>query len=715
MQDLWSRSANQRARTKQKVQPAEVKDKDSTVVHGAAEALKQYLLKHHLIVTKGDIVAVPELAASPDSGALAMLFNEHARPDAQVQPLHLYKVVSAEPEGRGPLVVDVADTTVGLEGTCSARLPVGLQRYRASLHAALQSKGLLTSTSDTAGQHSRNHEAGTSAPLANGSSAEGHSQPDEPISSTHSATAGTLGWDAGAPQHPKACLPGLGLLMPPWRALAALLAPLFHQDAAGVALRSGVLLHGPSGVGKASAVCAAARALGLHVVPFGCADLHSLGEQHVVGRLRDAHEAACSFAPAVLLLKGLECLAGSSDAEEARSPGSQEAQTLHLANALSELTQLPALPDATADALVADAGSAALLQDADLQSYLQAPGTSKGELWDGAPAAISQEHLLQALGGLRERAASALGTPQIPNVRWEDVGGLAEVKAAILETIELPLKHPHLFASGLRRRSGILLYGPPGTGKTLMAKAVATECSINFLSVKGPELINMYIGESERQVREVFARARRARPCIIFFDELDSLAPARGAGADSGGVMDRVVAQLLAELDGMQGSSDASSAGPGSSADSSDIFIIGATNRPDLLDTALMRPGRLDKLLYVGTSGDTGSRAAVLQALTRKFALAPDVDLAAVARECAVTFTGADLYALAADAWMLALKRTAADKDHDKTALGPADAQTDEVTVSQADFWKALRSLSPSLTAAELQRYDALRRQFESR
>eukprot|EP00775_Hariotina_reticulata_P005907 gene5907-6148_t len=163
-------------------------------------------------------------------------------------------------------------------------------------------------------------------------------------------------------------------------------------------------------------------------------------------------------------------------------------------------------------------------------------------------------------------AAAALGLQvielscydlKVPNVGWGDVGGLEEVKQAILDTIELPLKH--------RRRSGVLLYGPPGSGKTLLAKAVATQCSSNFLSVKGPELINMYVGESERQVREAFARARRARPCVMFFDELDSLAPARGASGDSGGVMDRVVAQLLAEIDGVQGGGE-------------DLFIIGATN-----------------------------------------------------------------------------------------------------------------------------------------
>ena len=130
---------------------------------------------------------------------------------------------------------------------------------------------------------------------------------------------------------------------------------------------------------------------------------------------------------------------------------------------------------------------------------------------------------------------------------------------------------------------GLLLYGPPGTGKTLLAKAVATSCSLNFLSVKGPELLNMYIGESEANVRRVFQRARDAKPCVIFFDELDSVAPKRGNHGDSGGVMDRIVSQLLAELDGMSG---------GEGQEGAEVFVIGATNRPDLLDPALLRPGR---------------------------------------------------------------------------------------------------------------------------
>ncbi|ACO65832.1 predicted protein, partial [Micromonas commoda] len=208
---------------------------------------------------------------------------------------------------------------------------------------------------------------------------------------------------------------------------------------------------------------------------------------------------------------------------------------------------------------------------------------------------------------------------------------------------------------------GALLYGPPGTGKTLLAKAVATECALRFLSVKGPELVNMYVGESEKNVRDVFERARHAAPCVVFFDELDALAPARGAGADSGGVMDRVVSQLLAELDG-------------ANAKSKMLFVIGATNRPDLVDPALLRPGRFDRLLYVGVDETTEGRAKVLAALTKKFTLEPpspsSSSLEALARKVPRRFTGADMYALCADAWTRAAKRTVREREREKRDRG---------------------------------------------
>ena len=226
----------------------------------------------------------------------------------------------------------------------------------------------------------------------------------------------------------------------------------------------------------------------------------------------------------------------------------------------------------------------------------------------GGPAAsgLTKQDFEVAVEAARKNFADAIGAPKIPNVTWDDVGGLNNVKEAVTETIQLPLERPELFAKGMKKRSGILFYGPPGTGKTLLAKAIATEYSLNFFSVKGPELLNMYIGESEANVRRVFQRARDARPCVVFFDELDSVAPKRGNQGDSGGVMDRIVSQLLAELDGM------------SDGDGGGVFVVGATNRPDLLDPALLRPGRFDKMLYLGVSDTHEKQLTIMEALTRK-------------------------------------------------------------------------------------------------
>ncbi|RLM66606.1 peroxisome biogenesis protein 6 [Panicum miliaceum] len=296
-----------------------------------------------------------------------------------------------------------------------------------------------------------------------------------------------------------------------------------------------------------------------------------------------------------------------------------------------------------------------------------------------------KEDILSSLERAKKRNRAALGTPIVPNVKWEDVGGLEEVKKVILDTIQLPLMYKHLFSSKLRKRSGVLLYGPPGTGKTLLAKAVATECSLNFLSVKGPELINMYVGESEKNVRDIFEKARCARPCVIFFDELDSLAPARGSSADSGGVMDRVVSQ--------------------------DLFIIGATNRPDLLDSALLRPGRFDKLLYVGVNTDASYRERILKAQTRKYKLHNNVSLLSVAQHCPPNFTGADIYALCADAWFHAAKRSVKTFEIDPSRNN--DASAEEVIVEIDDFMTVLGDISPSLSLEELQNYEQLRQKIE--
>eukprot|EP00916_Digyalum_oweni_P005180 GHVL01009138.1.p1 GENE.GHVL01009138.1~~GHVL01009138.1.p1 ORF type:complete len:931 (+),score=90.00 GHVL01009138.1:47-2839(+) len=244
---------------------------------------------------------------------------------------------------------------------------------------------------------------------------------------------------------------------------------------------------------------------------------------------------------------------------------------------------------------------------------------------------------------------SAAGTmAHMPSISWEDVGGVETAKNELTDCISLPLLHPNLFdgeyGTPLKIRSGVLMFGPPGTGKTLLAKAVASEFGANFISIKGPELLNMYIGESEKNVRMVFQQAIETQPCILFFDEIDSLAPCRGRGSDSGGVMDRLVAQLLTELD----------AAPAR------VFVIGATNRPDLLDPALLRPGRFDRRIYLPVPTN---RMPILRAITQKMYLAiergPDKKedfIKEIDEHLKGNFTGADLKSMCNEALLYAAK-----------------------------------------------------------
>lgn len=278
------------------------------------------------------------------------------------------------------------------------------------------------------------------------------------------------------------------------------------------------------------------------------------------------------------------------------------------------------------------------------------------------------------------------GTLQVPNVSWSDIGGLEDVKQDILETIEMPLKLGLCFSTLGIRRSGVLLHGPPGTGKTLLAKAVAAQCSLNFISVKGPELINKYVGQSEENVRNLFAQARRSSPSIIFFDELDSLAPARGKSGDSGGVMDRVVSQLLTELDGISSGTEDNS--KKSSGEEAMVFVIGATNRIDLIDSALLRPGRFDKCLQVPIATDQPSRLAILRALTKRFefdqtesgenALTQEDILRQIEEASPPTMSGADFYSLCSGAMFNALRRTIEVVEEQRRKNNKAD--TDDLT-----------------------------------
>ncbi|XP_034619864.1 peroxisome biogenesis factor 6 [Trachemys scripta elegans] len=526
-----------------------------------------------------------------------------------------------------------------------------------------------------------------------------------------------------------------------------------HLNSRGTALRGtgSILLAGPSGGGKLTAVRAACSCLNLHLFKVDCVSLCGDTSGATEMKLQSAFAQAELFRPCVLLLKDIELLgrdrdglgedsrvtatlrhllldrdAGSSgypvlvvattcrpqdvlaDVQTAflhevtvQAPSEEQRKamlsTLTASLPLGKEVSLAKLARRSAGfvlgdfcALLAQGGRAACTR---ILTSSFPGGLSEDEERDFCAAGfpVLAEDLNVALDQLHETHSQAVGAPKIPAVTWQDIGGLQEAKKDILDTIQLPLEHPELLSVGLRR-SGLLLYGPPGTGKTLLAKAVATECTMTFLSVKGPELINMYVGQSEGNVREVFARARAAAPCIIFFDELDSLAPNRGRSGDSGGVMDRVVSQLLAELDGLHSTRD--------------VFVIGATNRPDLLDPALLRPGRFDKLVYVGMNEDRESQLRVLSAITRKFTLDPSVRLNSVLDQCPAQLTGADLYALCADAMLCAVKRKV---DWIEEGL---DTESSALVLTMEDFGQAATRLQPSVSEQELLTYRVIQRKF---
>ena len=283
---------------------------------------------------------------------------------------------------------------------------------------------------------------------------------------------------------------------------------------------------------------------------------------------------------------------------------------------------------------------------------------------------------------LREIEPSAMREVlvEVPNVKWEDIGGLPEVKEELQEAIEWPLKYPEIFAHmNTTPPKGVLLYGPPGTGKTMLAKAVANESEANFISIKGPEVLSKWVGESEKAIREVFRKARQASPTIIFFDELDSITPVRGSGFGSSQVTERVISQILTELDGLE--------------ELKDVVVIGATNRIDIVDSALLRPGRFDKLLKVPIP-DLDARKQILKIHLEKKPLADDVKIDELANKTE-GYSGADLAALANTTSMLVIKEHIAKS---KT-LEKAKETLKDLKISMKDFEKTLEKMKPSSVA----------------
>ncbi|MFH1095116.1 MAG: CDC48 family AAA ATPase [Candidatus Micrarchaeota archaeon] len=302
---------------------------------------------------------------------------------------------------------------------------------------------------------------------------------------------------------------------------------------------------------------------------------------------------------------------------------------------------------------------------------------------------VTREDFFNAL---REIHPSALREVFIerPNIKWADIGGLSDVKSELKEAVELPLRHPEVFGKfGIRPVKGILLVGLPGTGKTMFAKAVATETETNFISIKGPEVLSKWVGESEKTVRELFRKARLAAPCIIFIDELDSIAMHRSAGTEEGGsrVGERVVDTLLTEMDGLQSLKN--------------ILVIGATNRPDILDPALMRAGRFDRVVEIPVP-DEATRLEIFKVHSRKMPLAKAVDLPKMAH-ASEGFTGADIENLCREAGMEAIRRLSA-----KNSKAGADwskiTESGEAAILEADFASALARIKPSFGKADLER-----------
>ncbi|WP_410814542.1 AAA family ATPase [Micromonospora sp. 067-2] len=447
----------------------------------------------------------------------------------------------------------------------------------------------------------------------------------------------------------------------------------------GTTISLGVLLGGPAGSGKSALVRAVAARVGARVHPLWAPEVAALANQAAADRLRAVATAARAGGPAVLLVTDVEALAPADEpgpvatvfrqvlAETVRAgvavvctTGRPEAvdPALRAPDLLSLRISIP-LPDPvlrreqltvlTRQVPLADdvrldevAGRTPGFVAADLAALVREAGVRAALRQKSAELpTVSMADFHAALEVVRP-TTMATSTLELASVTLDDVGDLVEVKQTLTESVLWPLTYPDTFARlGVQPPRGVLLYGPPGCGKTYLVTALAGSGRANVLSVKGAELLSKWVGESERAVRELFRRAREAAPTLIFLDEVDALAPIRGQATD-GGTTDRVVAALLTELDGVETLRN--------------VVVVGATNRPDLVDPALLRPGRLERLVYVPPP-DAAARAEILRASSRNVPLAPDVDLPALGGELD-GFSAADCAALVREAALAAMRES---------------------------------------------------------
>jgi transitional endoplasmic reticulum ATPase len=509
--------------------------------------------------------------------------------------------------------------------------------------------------------------------------------------------------------------------------------PMTHPElfqALGIEPPQGVLLHGPPGTGKTLIAKAVANEIDANFSTISGPEIMSKYHGESEERLREVFEEAGENEPSIIFIDEIDSIAPKRDDTQGEVERRVVAQLLSLMDGLEDRGQVTVIgttnrvdsidnalrrggrfdreieigvPDTTGrhEVLQIHTREMPIADDVDLQQYADNTHGFVGADLESLVREAAMNALrrvrpdldlegdeisaetLQSLevtekdlrSALREIDPSALREVFVekPDVTWDDVGGLAETKERLREAIEWPLAYPEAYKRvDLQSTKGILLHGPPGTGKTLLAKAVANEAQSNFISVKGPELFDKYVGESEKGVREIFEKARSNAPTVIFFDEIDAIASERGSGGGDNQVGERVVSQLLTELDGLE--------------ELEDVVVIAATNRPDLIDDALTRAGRIERKIAVGAP-DEETRREILTIHTRGRPLADDVDLDEIAAEMD-GFVGADVAALCRGA------ATAAVREHVRSLATDEPTAAEDIVITQAHFVAALDDIS---------------------
>lgn len=527
---------------------------------------------------------------------------------------------------------------------------------------------------------------------------------------------------------------------------------------AGVPTPKGVLLHGPPGCGKTLIANALVEETGAHIVIINGPEIMARKGGESEANLRQAFEEAQAKAPSIIFMDELDSIAPKRDQAQGETEKRVVSQLLTLMdslkansnvmvigatnrpNVIESALRRPGRFDRELEIVIPDEDGrheilkiktkdmqlepdvdlfqiardthgyvGADLQQLTLEAALQCIRSNLGNMdvdsEDPVPdealelLRVDNEHFTHALS-VCDPSTLRDNKVEVPDIKWADIGGLEETKRELQEMVRYPIEHRHLFERfGMQASRGVLFYGPPGCGKTLMAKAIANECGANFISVKGPELLNMWFGGSEANVRNLFDKARAASPCILFFDEMDSIARARGSGGSgSSDTSDRVINQILSEIDGM---------GSGKT-----LFIIGATNRPDILDPGIMRPGRLDQLIYIPLP-DRESRISIFKANLRKSPISNDISIEQLA-DATDGFSGADITEICQRAAKNAIRDsiTAGIERQKRVEAGEltqeeADALPDPIPdITKAHFEasmsKARRSVGPEI----IEQYD---------